>query len=760
MATKSFLSIEQTQWALQTFQAPTRAVHKTSTPTLGSNFSHWLAQKLTERMQIFAAWEDSCPILLGSWARDELCPKSDIDILFVGPEHRVRELVTEANEEGLKLRYRVPENMKDWTVGVAEFDILALLKARALTLKGKDLLFEQQQMINTRETQFRKRLLKAVLNERRARNIRYDSIANYLEPNIKYGAGGLRDIEQALAIESLFKLDGHAHASQVLSECKDFLLAVRQRLHLLGGVDILSAAEQHEVAKFFGFEKPQQFMSQLQLNLSRASFYSDVLVHQAKVAKKTVHKIQSIKVQSLLQAMALLRKQPDLLTQHVVRSQVSELFSHHVKTKDVAEALESNFNIKEEEDFFVALFQSRILEKCIPSLGQIKGLVQHDHYHRFTVDAHLLQSIRELKRVYKNPKRLGRLSTYVKALSVKDWEILLWAALYHDIAKGRQGDHSSDGAEQVRKDLGQTWKFDSKLVEEVAWLVESHLILSTAAFRRNPQAPSTWKFLIQRGAMGVRLERLALLTAIDIRATNPEAWNTWKERLLFDLVTAANSPEAQHLMKWMHLADRTRTKISDSFTNELEPVLLSALSPQVLLKEYKLLSRTQKNLPALWLRNKKGELWVRFHNREDRPGLFLHYVQLLFALGCTIQQSSIKTLTTFGVYDWFHVRSRKSLAQLKKQSESLSDQVKVSVPKVQFNQIEIVASDEVETVLSFRGKDQRGLLLAAAQALFEEGLTIRWAKVHTWGRQIDDIFAVNAPSAPQEILHKLTAKLT
>ncbi|MES2857072.1 MAG: hypothetical protein V4692_14485, partial [Bdellovibrionota bacterium] len=145
---------------------------------------------------------------------------------------------------------------------------------------------------------------------------------------------------------------------------------------------------------------------------------------------------------------------------------------------------------------------------------------------------------------------------------------------------------------------------------------------------------------------------------------------------------------------------------------------------------------------------KNGQTWIRFHTATDRAGLFLGYVGRLAANGLPIRHASIHTDPVLGVYDWFEVKTSKSAAQVKKVlSQSLVSSPSLGAAstrrfEVCFDSIELISQDENEWVISFRGRDQQGALFEAARALFELGLQIRWSKVHTWGRQIDDVFGI------------------
>ncbi|HMN69217.1 MAG TPA: protein-PII uridylyltransferase, partial [Bdellovibrionales bacterium] len=313
-------------------------------------------------------------------------------------------------------------------------------------------------------------------------------------------------------------------------------------------------------------------------------------------------------------------------------------------------------------------------------------------------------------------------------------------------------------AKLVDQYLG-AWGSGEALTADVRWLVENHLLLSTAAFRQNPQAQSTWKRLFQRGVEGRRLTLLALFTAIDIRATNPEAWTPWKAQLLNNLVKSMNSPEAVSLHRHLAFIKRKKLKVSEETLLALDPLLMQMVAPKILLEDLEAARKAKEDLPVKIWRAPNKRVWIRFHRREDKPGLFFGFVRKLFGLGLSIQLSSVHTLPDVGVYDWFCVRTEKPTRQIAKWLSFESSADGQTLPKVQFQSVELIAQDEDEWILSFRGKDQRGLLLTAASVLFEEGLSLRWARAHTWGQQVEDVFAVRPFGEVEERLARLQIKL-
>ena len=813
MATKSFLTSEELESAPTKLQAPAHQPdgEESKLEEFSSReFSSWLGDKLLARLSLHPDWTAAEPIALGSWARGELAPKSDIDLIFAGSDEVVHRVVSDFSKQGLKLRYRVPENREDWTIGVLPFDVLALYQARPLTNVAGEKWQQQIDRLKSRGSSFRRTLIQTMLKERRERGLRYDSIANFLEPNLKYGPGGLRDLEQSLVTSDLFRekferLDQSdvQHAQQVLNYYKNFFLLVRQKLHLAsGGGEVLAAPEQRPISDWLGFHSHQDFMREIQKGLSRVSFYADWMIKVATCSRARVEAANQIPLKKPLQFFTALEKDPSILTQFRVRLKSDTVFEAFSGLKAIAKpSVESvafgkklnQFLMPEgDESKLVALFRSRLIDHIVPEFRKIVGHVQHDQYHRFSVDAHILQALRELRRLKQNPKLAGQLSAHFKKLKKQEWLILAYACLYHDIAKGREGHHAEVGSQIALSDL-KRFGMTREQITEITWVVEEHLILSTAAFRENSRSPVTWQKLLDHGVKGRRLSLLLAFTVVDIRATNPDAWTPWKERLMNELVSQIERPETTSFLKFKKRLERSKSAevraFGESWPQALDPFLIHTVPIRVLTEDLNRLIASVKDrrtLSPLVIALEGGQTWVRFHSSEDRSGLFLSYVAALSGFGLSIRHASVTTVPEFGVYDWFEVKTSKDAGLIERWlgkllrdgsknepvSSSLKNEGKASAAK--FDSVDFVSTSDEEWVISFRGRDQSGALKAAVGSLFRQGLEIRWATVHTWGRQIDDVFGVRPPQRDgvrsrqrdgvrlqqQEVLLKIRAEMT
>lgn len=716
-----------------------------------------LEERLFQRLKSLPSFKESRPVALGSLSRGEFSLQSDIDLICFGPEESVREFSRQTQEEGLKVRLRYPENPQDWTQGVDPFDVLALTQARAFFEEdGSEVQFQKDHIFQ-KKTYWARKILREVRLEKRDRRERYDSVANYLQPNLKFGPGGLRDIEQILSFLNFFKLEillEFPESIEILKAHKDFLLKLRQINHLLGFGDTLSAQTQLQVSELLGFSALRGFTTKIQRSFNEASFLADGLTSLCRRSRKE----RSVDLIGRLSSW-------DELFDELSMSE-SWLLNFQLKFRDRSLPirkfpprlfLKTMMSESRSESFWLNLFRSDLLSDYLPEFSLVKGLVQHDHYHKFTVDAHLIQALRELSRVEKSPKRVGKLSSVVKLLTEEDWMTLRYAALFHDLGKGREEDHSLVGRDLVEKVLSSL-KVQKSLRSQVAWIVENHLILSTAAFRMNPASSKTWKNLFDRGLQGKRIPLLFVFTAVDILATNPEAWTAWKAQTMYELYENLTSSVAGEFGRFVEIASKKNFDLK--LLEKIDPYLIEQIRPVRLLQDLKKAKAAQGDLSPAVVMDSKGSVWVRFHRKQDRPGLFVEFVQRLYHLGDHIQACVVMTDNEVGVYDWFCLRGRKSKEQVLKRLQSQSKELKVTPPKMFFEHVDLISQSGEEAIISFRGKNQKGLLLVAAQAIYQLGLSIVWVRAHTWGSQVDDTFAVLLKGeAIEEGLRRLRALL-
>ncbi len=706
----------------------------------------WLIQRMSFQLESYLikklytlpAKDHVQIVSLGSWSRSELCPRSDIDVILVGEDKDILKFVEQARGLQIELKYRTPENMNDWKEGVDNFDLLALYKARAVDESIRALVEEQKQKLSQFIVKENKSLAWAELmrSERERRNKRYDSLANYLEPNLKYGPGALRDAGQTTVTVELFQEQFKAYQDEIsyFNNCKSFLLVVRHLLHLIGGTDILDANATKKISQLMGFASPREFNAQVQKSLHEINFFT--LLAEDIVIGKVEKNVDTISGEDYLTAIF---KPSTVVQQNYIRK--------HIKKVQLTEADKKSFCQQfeqvQDEQIMYNLYQSEVLFKFFINLKRCQGHVQHDHYHRYTVDAHTVQALRFYCKAKQQPKEvLGKNSEWLLSLSKQEERILLWSLLYHDMAKGLPGSHSELGAELVANELG-SFVQDDGFVNEVAWQVKNHLILSEAAFRKNPEDPLTWRGINEKGANKSRVKVLACLTAIDIIATNVEAWTPWKSDLLYRLVQRLLADETINFLDlYKTIAGLASAEMTNEFLNRLDMMLLGQFEMDLLKNDFNHLTTSNKDLPLLFAKGVDDYTWVRFHSYENKKGFFLECCQVLYSLSCTVREAYIHTYNSFGAYNWFKVKTQKEISTLKKQIDLIEIEP-VVVEGINFDSIKVIDHPYPdEWIVRFKGLDQKGALLAAVNMIFACHLEVLWARVHTWGDVLEDVFAV------------------
>ena len=747
MAARTYLSDEEWNKAREDFfnsQAGSSLV-----------FASWLSERLYQKLSALEGWRKSQPIALGSWARGHLCPRSDIDLLLVGENESVRQWMKQAQEAGFKVRARQPKDLQDWTIGVQTSDEISLLDAHAFFPETEYELNEQKAKILKRPRTWKKARLNTIKMERQTRHKRFNALSR-LEPNLKYSAGGLRDLLQSKLMLSLFEEVDLQKEVERINQLFLTVLLWRQGLQLIGGSEVISGQEQYQLAQEFG-EGANEFSRKIQQNLEEANVLCQLSVEWLNYGKSQRKYFGNLQIESLASIQTLLKSRTSITIQTKIRDYL-QLNQDLISPKKRMALLKESLDPKQDKKAFKAKLTSGWFDYLEPEFKRIRGLVQFDHYHIYPLDEHIFQCLCILSDLRNNLKNFGHLKWLVDSFDEEDWVTLSLVCLYHDLGKGLGGDHSEKGARIVADRLRESG-LNKRQKEDVAWLVRHHLLLSTAAFRMDPMKAATWKFLLDAGAFGRRLRLLAVWTIIDIRATNPAAWTSWKARLLHDLVSAVESP--RHGFYFQSLMGKVKNGEKDlgCLIESLDLSFLNRLSPNVLVSDLRRLLNSQESHPILIKRLSVQRYWIRFHQRIDHKGLFLDFVRRINATGATILQASVQTIDSIGAYDWFLIKTQKTPAQLKKILGELQFNDPIGSSEIKFQQIELIGESEAEWIISFRGLDQKGFLLRAATLLYEKKLSINWAKVNTWGRQVDDVFGVIKTSnwSREELVQQLTS---
>lgn len=532
-------------------------------------------------------------IAVGGYGRGELHPKSDIDLMLLLDKEENEETKS-CIEQFLMLlwdsRLEIGHSVRTLNecVAEAEKDITVttnIMEARLLA--GDQSLFTEMKRLTSPDYIWDSRaFFQAKLEEQIQRNGKFNDTAYNLEPNIKESHGGLRDIQMigwvakrhfgADNLEELvnegFLLD---EEYRTLCEGQHLLWRIRCSLHYLAGrrEDRLLFDYQRTLAHAFGFrenenepanEAIEQFMQQYyrtvmqleQLNEMLLQHFREAIIYADETGSPLIinDSFQVCHGYIEIRHPDTFEKQPTaLLELFSILEEHTDIQGVRARTiRQVRQSLHLINNAFRQSGTARKLFirimsHSRgithelrrmnrygILAAYIPAFDSIVGRMQYDLFHAYTVDQHTLFVIRNMRRLsvpefcHEFPLASGVFQHLPKP------HLLYLAGLFHDIAKGRKGDHSELGAIDAYEFCIQH-DLEEKDAQLVSWLVASHLIMSMTAQQQDLSDPDVIADFAKKVSSLKKLDYLYLLTICDIRATNPKQWNSWKDKLLGEL---------------------------------------------------------------------------------------------------------------------------------------------------------------------------------------------------------------------------------
>jgi len=537
-------------------------------------------------------------LAVGGYGRGEMAPYSDVDIAFVTPWKPAAwtETVVEAIlyllwDLGLKVGHSA--RSVEELIRVAREDHTvrtAILESRYVW--GDEALFDEvvarfwKKVVAGNARAF----VKEKLDERDARHQRMGDSRYVVEPNVKEGKGGLRDLHALFWIgKYAYRVNSVAELVEVgllssaelrrFQRAERFLWAVRCHLHIAAGraEERLTFDFQREIAARMNYaDRPgkapvERFMRHYFLHAKTVGDLTGVFL--AHLDEKFAGRGRRFMLPALrrkpskLQGFVLDRgrlaipsddffaEDPVRLVRMFALADRHALEIHplamraaarHAKlidaVRDDAEANALFLSVltspRDPETVLRWMNEAGVFGRFIPDFGRVVAQMQFDMYHHYTVDEHSIRAIGLLSRIERQElKEEHRLSSAL-VKSIASRRVLYCAVLLHDIAKGRGGDHSILGAE-VARTLCPRLGLTEAETETVAWLVRWHLLLSATAFKRDVADPDTIEEFVGRVKSLERLRLLFILTVVDIRAVGPGTWNSWKAQLLRALFEAA-----------------------------------------------------------------------------------------------------------------------------------------------------------------------------------------------------------------------------
>ncbi len=768
---------------------------------------------------------------VGGYGRGKLFPASDIDLLILMPQEasaalqeKLEHLVSQFWDIGLEIGHSVRTIQECLDAAANDITVMtALLEARLLTGNGKLFAnFEKRLRGHLDPLEF----YEAKRLEQQERYLRYNETPYSLEPNCKESPGGFRDIQVIFWVAKAAgfgttwaELQAHgmitAEGRMQAEACQDFLRNLRIRLHFMLGrrEDRLMFDYQNNLAAKYGFQSneakraSEQLMQLYYRHAKTVTLLNTILLQNIGAALTPEEEQTPQPIDDNFQSVGTLLDIRDEKLYERLPSAIFDSFqvmqeSHELTgmtTRTLRALWRANEIITPEfradpanRAAFLNLFKSDrgivhgfrrmnqldILGSYLPNFGRIVGQMQHDLFHVYTVDQHILQVMRNIRRftmseyAHEYPLCSRVMSEFGEA-----W-LLYIAALFHDIAKGRGGDHSELGTVDARE-FCEFHGLDESDTELVVWLVRNHLIMSQVAQKEDLTDPQVIGRFVALVGDTRHLQALYLLTHADIRGTSPKVWNNWKGKLLADQyyqalhhmnqgetpaahgVIAERQAEAMRLLRFFALSDTVHERL----WKQLDTVyFLRHSAEEIAWHTRSLHYRIFNNRPVVRARPyQEGDGLQVMVYTQDQPDLFARIVGFFARAGYSIVDAKIHTtahgyaLDSFVVLDLEqrenhremvpfieHELEQRLLNQAPPEAPSagrLSRQVKhfPIKPVVSINGDEKGA----HFILSLTAADRPGLLYTVATTLAHHGANLHTAKITTLGERAEDVFLIS-----------------
>ncbi len=770
---------------------------------------------------------------VGGYGRGELFPHSDIDLLVVGePEVQaahadaICRMLALLWDLGLPVGHAV-RSFAQCTEACEDVTVLtALLEARPLLASLAEVRALMDAISDTKVWPAAD-FFHAKRRELEVRHARYGDTADNLEPNIKDGPGGLRDVQnlrwmarRVLGVYSteeliaLGQLGVDEHAT--LERERRTLSRLRFGLHLVAGkaeerlrfdYQKLLAARLHHVDEADN-ALVEKMMQEFYRSAAVVQRISERMLQRFEEQGEGEGELVPIDAEFGSQRGYLVARDDVWPGGDIAR--VFDLFAvwadhpklrglHSQTARALAESLHALPSWRNAtpglREQFMALLRGptpvRTLERLarlgvlgvwIPEFASVTGRMQFDLFHVYTVDQHTLAVLRNMAS-FASEAPDPRFSTAHEVWpQLRKPELLLIAGLFHDIGKGRGGDHSELGAVDARAfceghGLGES---DTALVE---WLVRRHLLMSTSAQKLDISDPAVIHRFATEVADRERLDYLYLLTCADIAGTSPKLWNAWKDRLLTDLRTATRLALRRGLEhpvaaveRIAEARDRARGLLSAHGVDDAEADLLFRRMPEESFLRgradqvvWQALALREAGDNAVVVRVRRlaagAQALEVFVHSPDRDGLFSAIVTSLDRLGLAIQQARALDGPGGTIFDMFQVlpidpRQALELPAIeRKLATVLSGSLDLRparraqprhlrhfrvAPLIEFN----TSADGRRTVFSLVCTDRPGLLADMAYVLRQNMIRVHDARVATFGERVEDVFRISSNGHP------------
>ena len=788
----------------------------------------------------FARSEDIALIAVGGYGRGELHPHSDIDLLILTREGMAPEWQDDLGAFitllwDLKLDIGHSVRSMDESISAAREDISILTNLlETRTIAGPDSLRQAlSEQAYSDEVSSDKAYFVAKREEQQQRHKKYGDTEYNLEPNVKGSPGALRDIQtigwitkRHFGLQSIADLTRFSilteEEHQILHEGETFLWRLRYGLQLIAdrNENRLLFDHQRALAQMLGYQDQgkrlgvELMMQQYYRTVLALAEITDVLLQyydEAIIGSGTEDEIRPLNKRfqmrnlyieainnqvfayapyAIMEIFVLMAQHPEIkgIRATTIRSlrahrhliddafrndlAVTTLFMELMRTPH---ALDQTLS---------AMKKYNVLGRYLPEFGQIIGQMQHDLFHIYTVDAHTMRVIRNMVRLTgtEAQSEYPLASRLIHRLPKLD--TLYIAGLYHDVAKGRGGDHSELGAIDAEA-FCQRHHLSERDTQLISWLVENHLLMSMTAQRKDISDPDIIQAFARAMPSQAHLDYLYILTVCDISATNPKLWNTWRASLLRQLYIEAkralrrgiDTPvdrqawidatreEAREILRAQNMTNEQIDKIWDTVDEEY---FLQDSTVDIAWQTAAIIRHGDNPDPLVLIRDTRGGPTDGYSQiiiyMKDRVALFAATTAVLEQLNLNIVDARINSsegpysISSYVVLDEQgqplgvdparKERVRKRLIEELDDPEDYPDIIHRRTPR-QLKHFafptEVTFSNDTinqRTVMEVITPDRPGLLARIGQVLLEHRVRLTNAKIATLGERVEDVFFI------------------
>ena len=750
----------------------------------------------------------------GGFGRKEMFPSSDVDISIIEIKKTknyedLEKFISYLWDQGYKVGHSV-RTIKD-IKKISKQDVkeyTSYLTRRPLITNNVIDKKISNTLLNLWD---KKKFFNKKLQEQKERHSQFHSTAYNLEPNLKESPGTLRDFQTALWIlQHCFNLNSINEISEsdiFKDEIKDaidaynFIKSLRfvtnitskeNRLNFETQLEISSLAKlrknktnktveemmkrYYEMASVLSHFNSIVFEKFDEINSSRFKKYKGIYKHKNKIGINVTDLSKSKELIFKIFIEIGKNKTINLIdteTKSLLKRNANLIDSQFRKNKTFAnqflKILRSKHNLS---SILKTMKDLGILQQYIPEFGEVVGQMQFDLFHVYTVDEHTFKLVRNMRQM-KLHEQKGFEIEHELINKIPKIEILYIAGLFHDLGKGKGGDHSKIGAKtsfNFAKRIGMS-DTDANLI---SWLVKEHLIMSSISQKKDISDKETIKEFAENIQQIEKLDYLYLLTVNDIRATNPALWNGWKHQLLKDLykltrlrinkepMQASSEIALDRKKNVIKSIEKKDHKILDNYFDLLNNNYFNKISTEALRWQARLIIDNNNKDMIIGCRKRFENLIEVFIKVKNTEGLFLKMARILEHSGLEVIDANIFTskdngfaantfITKYSHHDRpFTKDELKELTQrIKRNFKDFSKILQIPkkpIKKVSFEKIinisHSINKEKNRDMITIETADRPGLLVDIAKVFFKKDMSIFSSRINTLGDKVEDTFEI------------------